>query len=717
MNTLRDLMRLDVEPTYYNRFVVFEIEIEKYLRDLGKNDFIHSTAIENILNQICTIRSCLTSADAFYLLCAVYLHDIGRKEQDIGHECISANKIKTDYRCFHLNNKFEAQIVSEICRAHAKENAVPIQSLTENFPLGSTGTNIHIRFLGALLRLADELDNTYERVEYLINENNSIRHRIAGISVNHRNNQIVINSSPETQREYVLLQLLQQQCQKVLNEVNPILKKKSIHLERILLQPAEFRLITKRTEDSPIKADWNKVFETLQNKKIKGIQTIDTIFSPDHLQDEVFRIQLLINTHCIRHEYSLLEQNNRQGIKRNTVLDLNQTESSYGIYTTEAKNKLSQLCFSPTKSNFLSNEEANDLLGKKREAIDRWAENIDKKIHYFILGNSTDADALELDFRNFPMRWASGGVYPVVKIKDKIYTAFFFRDIPPYGWNIPLGASSNDSELINPVKLLRREFLEEFLVLTNEPEISRTNEYRVLEIRESSKQKNPLDIIVPKKEAEKFIEDHLKMRKKYDKLKLRPTKDPLVFTIRETNTALTIDGKTIRNILFAINPFELGIEIVQVLECTLSENDYLLDGETLEPFGDSEKQLVRMPLALISHDYLRRNAENNFKNLKYNSSYSIQRSIIGDEFQKDEILVFNWDTNRRHYILKSPQEGKGTVDILKENDRYPRWKNMFGNYFPDTGLLKTIADGKIKFPSFFTPSSAKITCYYFDLIK
>ncbi len=55
--------------------------------------------------------------------------------------------------------------------------------------------------------------------------------------------------------------------------------------------------------------------------------------------------------------------------------------------------------------------------------------------------------------------------------------------------------------------------------------------------------------------------------------------------------------------------------------------------------GDPEKPLVHIPLALIFHDYFKRNAHNNFR--------------------KGELILFNWDIDRRHYIIEHPEESKG----------------------------------------------------------
>ena len=156
-----------------------------------------------------------------------------------------------------------------------------------------------------------------------------------------------------------------------------------------------------------------------------------------------------------------------------------------------------------------------------------------------------------------------------------------------------------------------------------------------------------------------------------------------------------------KNILIAINPLELGIELVGVVTCKIDSLPYLLDGEILRPDGH-QHELVRMPVALISHKYLKRNFHSNGKLCR---SGDIQCSVSGDCFRAGEIFCYSWDIRRRYEILENPHNGIGT-----EIYRYEKWKSRFGSNFE---LFNSEVDVN-KLPTIFTPTSGKISSYYFS---
>jgi hypothetical protein len=153
------------------------------------------------------------------------------------------------------------------------------------------------------------------------------------------------------------------------------------------------------------------------------------------------------------------------------------------------------------------------------------------------------------------------------------------------------------------------------------------------------------------------------------------------------------------NFFVAFNPFELGIEIVAPVRYTLSDGDYPLDGEILKPEG-TPPQLVRMPVALISFDYLRRNFADPFKPLQYDDA----DSIVGDEFRDGELLVFDWDIRRRLELAANelPNDAEG--------DRHRTWRKLFGSAFEAHRKGQGI-DLELRK---FTATSAKIASYYFS---
>jgi len=65
------------------------------------------------------------------------------------------------------------------------------------------------------------------------------------------------------------------------------------------------------------------------------------------------------------------------------------------------------------------------------------------------------------DCSRYPFRYANGGVLPVVRLDGRDYFWLFYRDIFPVGWNIANGASDTTAEMLDPNRIVLREFGEE----------------------------------------------------------------------------------------------------------------------------------------------------------------------------------------------------------------------------------------------------------------
>ena len=76
-----------------------------------------------------------------------------------------------------------------------------------------------------------------------------------------------------------------------------------------------------------------------------------------------------------------------------------------------------------------------------------------------------------LDCPRFPFRWANGGALPILRYRYKDYFCLFYRDIFPIGWNIANGSSDNLEEMLDPSKVVRREFGEELFICDTEARI------------------------------------------------------------------------------------------------------------------------------------------------------------------------------------------------------------------------------------------------------
>lgn len=403
-----------------------------------------------------------------------------------------------------------------------------------------------------------------------------------------------------------------------------------------------------------------------QIAKMEGFSSTTQVFDHKKLEGRVFAIELLTEPQQFLYK------------DRQKIVRLDRRHTSDAIYTGPARRELRDLCLDTHE-------------------IGQWAQRVDREIHDFFLGKH-ECD-LELPLDKCPLRWASGGVFPVVSYQGRTWTSFFFRDIWPEGWNIPLGASEVTDNLQDPWSFLWREFLEELLVLRTPPTDRPGQE---IEWRRPEFASNPF-LQVPSQLADAFSQEHIKLRRECDGMNLRASADrPLRLDAHPTGTTLEILGAPggevhfVNTFFVAVNPLEVGIEIVAPVSYSLDDDDYPLDGEILKPEG-SEHELVRMPVALISHEYLRRSFGDIDQPLQFDNA-----SVIGDKLHADDIVIFDWDVRRRLAIANG-SVGRGT-----ESERHKRWRKLFGPAFKDAQETGRFSDPMRK----FTVTSAKVASYY-----
>lgn len=408
-----------------------------------------------------------------------------------------------------------------------------------------------------------------------------------------------------------------------------------------------------------------------------GIASREAVFEgKEPIPGQVFAIELLTQP--------VLLTKDRHG---HVTVAINRDFVEQGLYTTEAKRDLCRRVF--------------DTADKIAEAHHR-----DAEIHRFLLGE-VERDALILRLDQMPLRWASGGVMSLVHWRNRRWTPFFFRDIPPCGWNIALGGSERGDDLSDPWTFLLREFLEETLVLDRPPEVAvpidfkRFYFHRVAAGQEIAR-------------AEAFASEHIQMRRRSDGLMIRYLRDPerfeeldrrfcVVPDFLNTMTEISIerDGhvKRYNNVLVCINLLELGIEVVKVVEYTLEDDDYYLDGELLD-LG-THKELLRMPVAFISHRYLKEV----FDGRELRFIPGTQPSIEAPPIPPEDIHIFEFDARRRREIVLGAEASSTPWERRWHGD----WMAQFGDrFFDETGHVSSRNASHL-----FTPSSAKVMSYFF----
>ncbi|MDF2537262.1 MAG: hypothetical protein K0S76_283 [Herbinix sp.] len=350
---------------------------------------------------------------------------------------------------------------------------------------------------------------------------------------------------------------------------------------------------------------------------------------------------------------------------------------------------------------------------------------LDQEIHQFLLGNTKQEEfIIDLPELGIPLRWASGGVLSVINLwcndKREQWTPFFFRDINPWGFNIALGASERqfdnrkncikpiEYELNYPPSFIYREFMEEMLILESPPKRNSPGRFKRFYFDENR-------AVEQQREANFFAQEHIKIRNEQDRLFIKAAEladggfgsDVIqILDVFDTKIDLIVidkDGKIHKtsNVLVTFNLLELGIEIIKVLEYSIDDGNYILDGEVLCRKND-DYELIRMPCALISHQALKRT----FSKSNYTPNYTseVQPSFIGNNIKKNEFKAFDWDIDQRYSRMTST----GSLISELEKERYRKSYERFSEIFKDKSFQRGII------PTNFVPAAAKALSLYFS---
>jgi hypothetical protein len=421
------------------------------------------------------------------------------------------------------------------------------------------------------------------------------------------------------------------------------------------------------------------------------------VFGPGSgLPGQVFSAEILTRPVVLRRSGDALEVHvDRRGV-------------THAVYTTEGKDRL-----------------CSETLQGDRIGL---AARLDEDIHAFIM-EAGDGSWLEIPTSEIPLRWASGGVLPVVEWRGGTWSPFFFRDIPPVGWNIAAGSSETEAELSRPVSFGLREFVEETIVLPQPPRSG-------IEIPTKTFPYIMTDDTGEARRALGSVNRHLEIRSREDGLTLPafppgdvPAQRAIETSFVQTGTRLRIrsdDGEEeLSDVLVCFNLLELGIEVVSVVRFELGDDDYLLDGEMLTPLGGTV-ELVRMPMAMISHAYLKEVFGRGYAGPEYWNPPLVDYDAAADVWKQvpasqpsvrparppilGEIAVFGWDVDRRLTLGagRSLDDDRWKTDPMRT--RHRKWCKSFARYFEIDDAVGTPNE---VYP-FFTAASVKAITYYFS---
>ena len=379
-----------------------------------------------------------------------------------------------------------------------------------------------------------------------------------------------------------------------------------------------------------------------------------------------------------------------------SVVVINRSEVKYVVISNVGKEKICEQYVSPKRDKLI---------------------NLDRKILNFMRDPQKQTPP-PIPTLEMPLRWASGGVLSIVRQNNNYWVPLFFRDIRPYGWNISLGASeryfdnqgkeiededySLEYELSHPWKFLVREFLEETLILDTQPVLGGKCKWSRFDFPRHTQ------IKIEQKQSEEFAQNHLNLRRNEDGLNISLSSEKIRLKIQDDAASdLEISGSQsnkdspgIWDVLIAINPIELGIEIIKIFEYTLPSQYCILDGEV--DLISHHLQMVRMPIALISLEYLYNIFGASDYQLKFDDK-DVQPSVIAKPFEQEDIRVFPWDFEQRVRVWG------GSSGNNWEKKQYAEWQKYFEKAFID-GLN----GNKSKFPSLFTPATAKAMNLFFN---
>jgi len=223
---------------------VIRMSGENWLKGLEKNGFGHSKSIESYLNRLVPlqVRNKLSPAEIYLLLCAVYLHDVGHKINPEDHINSGAQDIEKNYPKYGFRNEYVAYAVSQICRAHGPEKDYPIGKFEHRFSISGLPDfprRLDLRFLGSLLRIADEIDSAYDRVMGRGHPSKDLRCSILNVDIDTKLWLIVFQTKPSSSFEWIKLDWMRRHVQERLNDLVDIFDGKGLryHENSIIMTP------------------------------------------------------------------------------------------------------------------------------------------------------------------------------------------------------------------------------------------------------------------------------------------------------------------------------------------------------------------------------------------------------------------------------------------------------------------------------------------------
>lgn len=193
--------------------------------------------------------------EIFLLLCSAHFHDVGllvEKNEDESWKEIRREHADRTYDYLHDYyeewglNKFEAYALKNICLGHSGDT---LYDLPEVMTIHHD--QVRIRFLAALLRIADELDLDFTRVSRYIRQmrqipEGSLRHwdkheQVAGIRIAPVSWTIEVHVMPHNDQGRALVEeMVARKVQKELDYVRPVFEQNGLYFRSVTVRYWDF---------------------------------------------------------------------------------------------------------------------------------------------------------------------------------------------------------------------------------------------------------------------------------------------------------------------------------------------------------------------------------------------------------------------------------------------------------------------------------------------
>jgi len=281
-----------------------------------------------------------------------------------------------------------------------------------------------------------------------------------------------------------------------------------------------------------------------------------------------------------------------------------------------------------------------------------------------------------------PTRWASGGFFLLARWRGELWASFFFRDIAPVGLNVANGASEYWEEMTDLDRLIQRETLEEFVLLSGDPtttsarfvqlslsQFSQSSRYRQLARENLTAHRNLR------------LADGWSIQEPERNNRRRITHLPGQFSIMVADTAAREVWQT-SDVFLTYDPFQLGVEIIRSGVVDLGDDEVLVDGEIAMLNG--QPCLVRRPVVLLKLKSLYGLWE---RDGRLGTDAGEGRRLLPDELvvgPNDDAYIFPQDIALRRDAVRSSSDSAGTTvrfPFLFDDGDQPGWWTSFGSCF------------------------------------